>query len=84
VAASAGFRLLQDGDACSYFLLGQGCWSWWRLCTKMRSVENISSYHMSMFKEFYNKLLAIKKPCCKFFWATLVLHYFNKLNSKIF
>jgi hypothetical protein len=35
--------------------------------TIIRSVINTSSYLMSMFKEFYNKFLAIKKLCCKTF-----------------
>jgi hypothetical protein len=39
----------------------------------MRSVVNTPSYPTSMFKEFYNKLLAIKKLCCKTFWATLII-----------
>jgi hypothetical protein len=46
-------------DTCSCFSLAQGCCSW-RLCRKM-NVVNTYSYPMSMFKEFYNKWLAIKK-----------------------
>jgi hypothetical protein len=63
VAVSAGYRLVQDGDTGSCFSLVQGYWSLRRLCRKMRSVVNTSSYPMSMFKEFYNKLLAVKKNC---------------------
>lgn len=34
-----------------WFLAAQGCWSWWRLCWKIRCVIQPSSYLMTMFKE---------------------------------
>jgi hypothetical protein len=32
-----------------------------------------SSYPTCMFRELYNRLLPIKKLCCKTFWATFIL-----------
>jgi hypothetical protein len=83
VAASTGFRLVQNGDTCSCFSPAQGCESWQRLCRKMRSVLNTSSYPLSMFKEFYNKLLAIKNYVSKLFGQPLYVNILVKLNSTI-
>jgi hypothetical protein len=54
--------LVQEGDRCSYFLLTQGCWSWQKLCQKMRS-----SYVTSTSKELYNKILAINHSVAEHF-----------------
>ena len=35
VAASIKFKLIQDGERWSCFLLAQGCWIWWALFRKM-------------------------------------------------
>jgi hypothetical protein len=57
VAASAEFKLVQEGDRCSCFLLVQGYWSRWSLCIKTSFVIHPSSYPISMLKELFNKLL---------------------------
>jgi hypothetical protein len=49
------------------FSLAQGCWSWWRLCRKMKCVRHPSSYPISKIKALYNKLLAIKNCVAKIF-----------------
>jgi hypothetical protein len=60
VDASTKFKMVQDGNTCSPFFLVKVCWSWWRLCRKLTCVIHPSNYPMSIFRELYNKLLAIK------------------------
>ena len=55
VAASINFKMIQEGVRYSCLSLAQGCWSWWRLCRKIRSAIHLSSYPMNMFKELNNK-----------------------------
>jgi hypothetical protein len=60
------------GDRFSFLLLQQGCWSWWRLYIKMECVIHPSNHSMSVCKELYDKLLAIKKLLCKTYWSGFV------------
>lgn len=55
------------------YLLAQGCWMWWRLCVQF---IHLCNYPLSMFKELYYKLLAIKKLCCKTSWASFVQYVY--------
>jgi hypothetical protein len=74
VAVSTKFRLKLGEDSCSCLPMVQGCWSWWRLCRKNElCVIRPSSYHMSMFKESYNKLLSIKNCVAQLFAQPLYL-----------
>jgi hypothetical protein len=53
VTVSTQFKLVEKGDSGSCFWLAQDCWSWWRLCRKVRCVVHPSSYPMSRFKEMF-------------------------------
>ena len=72
VAINTEFRLVQEEDRCSCFLLVQGCWSWWRLCRKISRVLDTSSYCMSMLKDICNKLTISKKNCIAILLAQLL------------
>ena len=50
VAVSTKFKLVQEGDRCSCFLLAQGCGGW-RLCRKMRCIIHPSSLPVGMSGE---------------------------------
>ena len=82
-SGSTKFKLVQEGKRCSCFSLTLGCWSSWRLCTKMKCVINTATYPMHIFKELCNKLLATNKLCCRTFGATFILYVAQSSNSHL-
>jgi len=65
MVASTKFKLILLGERCFCFSLLQGCWGWWRLCSNIRYAIHPYGCSTGMFRELYDKLVAMKVWWCR-------------------